>query len=304
MNQFGPVRIDTGISADLFIALIQSLHLTPPVLIKPNWGTVECYTEADILDWTLSAIPGQKLVIESHGWARNEETFLGLKPAALTKANLRRGEQWFLDHAKIAPVLAKHRVEYLNLTEEVWAGRTTDPALIQAAVAAKQYAPVQFDEMAARVPSRLYDLRGGSLLSLSKYKLVFYPLGVSLSLKNLFGLLPGPSRGKYHGKEHAFLDQSIVDINKVYRSLFTVKGVIESVHGVGLLEQENQPTQVKPGCGLILASEDMVTLDAMAAAVAGRAPDSVGHLRLAAQTFGPWDLSAVKDASLSGMKVY
>jgi uncharacterized protein (DUF362 family) len=302
MTQYGAVCIEPAVNADRFMALIQSLNLTPPVLIKPNWGTVDCFSEADILDWTLSAISGQKLVIESHGWARNEETLLHKEPASLTKANLRRGDHWFLEHTGIAPVLAKHQVEYLNLTEEVWAGRTADPDLIRAAVEA-QFAPVQFEEHYARVPSRVYDLRGGSLLSLSKYKLVFYPLGVSLSIKNLFGLIPGPSRGKYHGKEHAFLDQNIVDINKIYRSLFTVKGVIESIHGVGLLEIENQPTAVRPGCGLVLASEDLLTLDATATAIAGRAPDSIGHLRLAAQTFGHWDSTAVKDASLSEFKV-
>jgi uncharacterized protein (DUF362 family) len=302
MTQFGAVCIEPAVNAERFMAMIQALHLTPPVLIKPNWGTVDCYSEADIIDWTLSAIPGQKLVIESHGWARNEETQLGKEPASLTKANLRRGDHWFLEHAALTPVLAKHQVEYLNLTEEVWAGRTADPALIRAEVEA-QFSPVQFEEHYARVPSRIFDLRGGSLLSLSKYKLVFYPLGVSLAIKNLFGLIPGPSRGKYHGKEHAFLDQNIVDINKIYRSLFAVKGVIESVHGVGLLDKEGQPTAVRPGCGVMLASADMVTLDATAAAIAGRAPDSIGHLRLAAQTFGSWDPTAVKDASLSDIKV-
>lgn len=303
MTPYGAVRIDSGIDADRLMALIHSLNLTPPVLIKPNWGTVECYTEADILDWTLRAIPGQKLVIESHGWARNEETLLRQEPARFTKANLRRGERWFLNYSKIAPVLEKHRVEYLNLTEEVWAGRIADPDCVQAAVEAK-YSPVQFKELYSKVPGRVYDLRGGSLLSLAKYKIIFYPLGMSLSIKNLFGLIPGPSRGKYHGSNHAFLDQSIVDINKIYRSLFSVSGVIESVHGLGMLDQEGQPTQVNPGRGVALASRDTVTLDALASALAGRSPESVRHIDLAAQNFGAWDPQALKAADLSGIKIY
>ena len=144
--------------------MIESLDLTPPVLIKPNWGTVECYTEAQILDWTLAAIPGEKIVIESHGWARNEATLLQQDPLGLTKANLRKGDRWFLEYSGIDRVLAKHHVEYLNLTEEIWAGRTADAGMIQKSVEEK-YDPVQFAELYAKVPARLYELRGGSLLA-------------------------------------------------------------------------------------------------------------------------------------------
>jgi hypothetical protein len=302
MTNYSNVSVETNVDAKKFAALIESLGLTPPVLIKPNWGTVECYTEAQILDWTLAAIPGEKIVIESHGWARNEATLLQQDPIGLTKANLRKGDSWFLEYSEIDKVLAKHHVEYLNLTEEIWAGRTADAGLIQKAVEEK-YDPVQFPELYEKVPARLYALRGGSLLSLSKYKIVFYPLGVSLSIKNLFGLIPGPSRGKFHGKEHVFLDQSIVDINKIYHSLFAVKGIIEAVCSAGVLETEEQRTQLKPGCGAAFASEDVIALDAFATALAGRDPQSVGHLRLAGEVFGPWNAEITAEAEGSGIKV-
>jgi len=185
------------------------------------------------------------MVIESHSWARNEETLLGKANLGLTKTNLRKGERWFLEYSGIDRVLQKHQVEYLNLTEEAWAGRTADAALVQQAVE-QRFAPVQFSEMYAKVPARLFALRGGTLLSISKYKIVFYPLGVSLSVKNLFGLIPGPSRGKFHGKEHTFLDQSIVDINKIYRSLFAVKGIVEMVYSAAYLESEAEPPRLFP----------------------------------------------------------
>jgi uncharacterized protein (DUF362 family) len=302
MKKYGNVNVETAATAEKFAALIGTLNLTPPVLIKPNWGTVECYTEADILDWTLAAIPGEKMVIESHGWARNEETLLQKGPVGLTKANLRKGDRWFLEYSGINRVLEKHGVEYLNLTEEIWAGRAADPAAIQRAVEEK-YLPVQSADQYARVPARLYEMRGGSLLSLTKYKIVFYPLGVSLSVKNLFGLIPGPSRGKYHGKEHALLDQNIVDINKIYHSLFSVKGIIEAVHSAGYLERDGEPTQVKPGCGVAFGSEDTVVLDAFATCLAGRDPESVGHLRLAGETFGAWASLTLAEAERSGIKV-
>jgi len=122
MKTYGKVIAESAVTAEKLAALIAALDLKPPVLIKPNWGTVECYTEADILDWTLAAIPGEKLVIESHGWARNEETLRDQPSGGLTRANLRKGNAWFLEYSGINAVLAKHHVEFLNLTEEVWAG--------------------------------------------------------------------------------------------------------------------------------------------------------------------------------------
>ena len=125
----GKVIVGTAADPQKFSDILAQLNLVPPVLIKPNWGTVECYTEADVLDWVLSAIPGEKIVIESHGWARNQETLLGAPQGGLTKANLRKGDAWFLAHSGSDKVLARHGVEYLNLTEEVWAGRVADPEL-------------------------------------------------------------------------------------------------------------------------------------------------------------------------------
>jgi uncharacterized protein (DUF362 family) len=301
MKKYGKVMTAVGATCDSFGEMISALNLKPPVLIKPNWGTVECYSEAEILDWTLAAIPGEKMVIESHGWARSQASLLNQDPGGLTKANLRKGDRWFLEYTHINQVLEKRQVEYLNLTEEVWAGRTADPALIQQAVEG-QFAPVQFEELYAKVPARLYALRGGTLLSLSKYKVVFFPLGVSFSIKNLFGMITSPSRGKFHGKEHAFLDQSIVDINKIYRSLFSVKGIIEGVHSAGYLGTEIERTQVIKDGGIALASEDTAALDAFAAATAGLDPASIGHLQLAAHTFGAWDAHSGAEAEQSGIR--
>jgi uncharacterized protein (DUF362 family) len=302
MQNHTKVCVEQDVNAATFAALIGALNLKPPVLIKPNWGTVECFNEADILDWTLAAIPGEKIVIESHGWARDEETLLKKGSTPLTKAHLRKSDRWFQNYTAIEAVLQKHNVEYLNITEEVWAKRTADAEQVRQAVEA-QYAPVQFSEHYERVPQRLFALRGGSLLSLAKFKLMFEPLGISMALKNLFGLIPGPSRGKYHGTDHTFLNQNIVDINKIYHSLFAVKGVIEAVHSMVLWEEEAAGAQVLPGFGCAMASEDVVTLDAYATTLAGRAPQSVGHLLLAAQTFGAWDAPSCAAAEHSGINV-
>ncbi len=303
MQTFGNVYVEDRLTAETFGDLIRALNLQGPVLVKPNWGTVECYTEADILDWTLAAIPGEKLVIESHGWARNQETLLRQPQPALTRANLRKGERWFLESTGLQQVLDIHQVEYLNLTEEVWAGRVADPQDVRAAVA-QRFAPVEFEELYAKVPARLFALRGATLLSLSKYKLAFYPLGASLSVKNLFGLIPGPSRGKYHGPQHSCLDVNIVDINKIYRSLFTLSGVIEALHSAANHEVESERTVIYAGLGKAFASPDTVSLDAYLTTAAGRPPEGIGHLRLAAETFGAWDAAACQQARHTGANVF
>jgi hypothetical protein len=302
MMKNGKVSVEYNVNAETFAALIGTLNLTPPVVIKPNWGTVECFNEADILDWTLAAIPGEKIVIESHGWARDEETLRKTGPVPLTKAHLRKSDHWFQEYTAIDSVLKKHNVEYLNITEEVWAKRTADAEQVRQAVEAN-YAPVQSPEHYERVPQRLFEMRGGTLLSLAKIKIMFAPLGISMAIKNLFGLIPGPSRGKYHGKADTLLDQNIVDINKIYRSLFAVKGLIETVHSMVLWEDQAAGAQVLPGFGCALACEDVVTLDAYATALCDRDPQSVGHLCLAAQTFGAWDEESCAAAKQSGMKV-
>jgi uncharacterized protein (DUF362 family) len=130
---------------------------------------------------------------------------------------------------------------------------------------------------------------------------VFEPLGVSFSVKNLFGLVPGPSRGKYHGKDHSMLDQSILEINKIYRSLFTLKGIIEAVHSCALVFESERP-RIFTESGVAFAGQDTLSLDAFAAKVAGRDPEAIGHLRLAAQTFGMWDEQAVALAGQCGLR--
>ena len=52
-------------------------------------------------------------------------------------------------------------MEYLDVTEEVWAKRVVDPGVVKKH--AERYPPVLFEEMYGVVPRRLYDIRGGHL---------------------------------------------------------------------------------------------------------------------------------------------
>jgi uncharacterized protein (DUF362 family) len=292
--KFGSVEFQENVDEQVFVKLVRSLNLKPPVVIKPNWGFSVIFTEAQILDWILSAIDDEAIVVESYGWARCREAVEEKKYGPFDRESLVKSDKWFLKYSGIDEVLKKHSVEYLNVTEEVWKKDTTDPSVIQSTVE-ESYSPVAIDEMYSYVPQRLYDMRGGSYLSLAKLKFMGDDIVISLALKNLFGMIPGPDRGRFHGEENKAMNPSIVDMNKIYRSLFDMKGIVEAVSTASrgmTLEPEIYKNQ-----GIAWVCEDTLELDALVSAHFGIEPETVGHFMLAAETFGGWDEDAVSKAS-------
>ncbi|MFW9805871.1 MAG: DUF362 domain-containing protein [Candidatus Thorarchaeota archaeon] len=288
--RFGRVSFQDGVHRESFIEAIKNLDLKPPVVIKPNWGFSVVFTEAEILDWTLSAINGEALIVESYGWARCREAVEEKKYGPFNCDALRQSDKWFLEYSGIDKVLKKHDVEYLNITEEVWANRTADEETIHAIVE-DSYSPLVMKDMASFVPQRLYDLSDGTLLNLSKLKFMGEDIVISLTLKNLFGMIPGPDRGKYHGEMNKAMNPSIVDMNKIYRSLFKTKGVVE-----GVLTASRGMTlepQIFNNKGVVWTCDDTLELDAVICAHLGIDPSEVGYLQLAAQNFGDWDQESV-----------
>lgn len=303
--KYGQVFVEENVTPSELGMVISKLDLKPPVIVKPNWGTINNYTEAEIIDGVLSEITGEAIVVESYGWARTKASLEGKGVGSMKKEDLRESDKWFLEVSGVGDVLSKHGVEYLNVTEEVQAGRTVDPGVIRGLVEEK-YPAVMFEEMYSWVPTRLYDMREGTFLSLAKYRLNHDPIVVSLSLKNLFGMIPGPSRGKYHGKKDKVLAQTIVDINKVYHALFMVKGLVDGVLTASrniLPKDAINPSTVN-NKGMLLGSTDCVKLDAFVAAVEGNKPEDIGYMKLSAEHFGGWDESELEKARNSGLRIF
>ena len=274
--------------------MIKGLNLKPPVVIKPNWGFSVIFTEADILDWTLAAIDDEALVVESYGWARCREAVEEKKYGFFSREDLRKADKWFLRYSGIDKVLKKHKIEYLNITEEVWAGRVAEQETINTIVE-DAYSSLQMKKMASFVPQRLYDLSHGTFLNLAKLKFMGDDIVISLTLKNLFGMIPGPDRSEFHGEMNKAMNPSIVDMNKIYRSLFKTKGVVE-----GVLTASRGMTlepQVFKNRGFLWTCDDTLELDAVVSSHVGINPSKVGYLKLAAQNFGEWDDEAVSQAS-------
>jgi len=138
-------------------------------------------------------------------------------------------------------------------------------------------------------------MRDGTLLSLAKVRTLEAPIWVSLSVKNLFGMIPGPSRAKYHGRNHNRLNQSIVDIYKVYDSLYDIRGVVEAVHTASVRNRDTMEWQNIENPGFMSASTDPVELDAVISGLLGTDLNEVGYLKLASETFRAWDDEAVNE---------
>ena len=284
-----------------FIEIVSRLDLKPPVVVKPNWSTSKIFTEAKILDWTLSAIDCEKFVVESFAHYRSPifldhkgpfNAELEKRLAGQKKKDLRSNDRWFLEMTGIGEVLKKHDVEYVNLSDEFWSKRVCEPDEIKSIVESR-FEPLSNDIMYSMVPIRLQEMNGGTLLSLAKPKLAHGTIGVTLSIKNLFGMISTPYRGKFHGTNDSKLNDSIMDITKICHSLFNVRGVVEAVFSTSASDEFLAHSKRFDNLGFVWISDDVLELDAVVTTQLGLDPHTVGHLTLAAKTFGQWSNEAV-----------
>ncbi len=105
--------------------------------------------------------------------------------------------------------------------------------------------------------------------------------GVSLGLKNMFGLLPEKTKFKYHLRN---ISKVVVDINSVLKPQFTVIDGFYALEGPG-------PTSGTPvKMGLLVAGRDVVAVDATACRVMGVDPAEIYHIKRAYEKgFGEMD---------------
>jgi uncharacterized protein (DUF362 family) len=96
--------------------------------------------------------------------------------------------------------------------------------------------------------------------------------GVTLGMKNMFGLLPDKFKSKYHFRD---INKVIVDINSVLKPVLTVIDGFVGMDGRG--PARGDPVQMD----LILAGKDSVATDATACRIMGINPHEIDHIRLA-----------------------
>ena len=105
--------------------------------------------------------------------------------------------------------------------------------------------------------------------------------GVTLSLKNMFGIVPGSCYGWPKNILHwAGISKSILDINSAVRPHFAIVDGIVGMEG-------NGPTQGTPKpCGLLVLGDDPVAVDATCARIMGLKPERIDYLRRAGLLLG------------------
>jgi len=118
------------------------------------------------------------------------------------------------------------------------------------------------------------------LVSMPKLK-THHWAGVTLSLKNMFGIVPGSCYGWPKNVLHwAGIDRAILDINAALRPDFAIVDGIWGMEG-------NGPLQGAPkSCGVLILGDDPVAVDATCCRVMGLRPEGVKYLARAATLLG------------------
>jgi uncharacterized protein (DUF362 family) len=126
------------------------------------------------------------------------------------------------------------------------------------------------------------------LVSMPKLK-THHWAGVTLSLKNMFGIVPGSCYGWPKNVLHwAGIDRSILDINAAARPDFAIVDGILGMEG-------NGPIQGTPkAAGLVLFGDDPVAVDATACRVMGLLPEKVTYLARAGTMLGHLDPTKIQ----------
>jgi uncharacterized protein (DUF362 family) len=118
------------------------------------------------------------------------------------------------------------------------------------------------------------------LVSMPKLK-THHWAGVTLSLKNMFGIVPGSCYGWPKNVLHwAGIDRTILDINASARPDFAIVDGIVGMEG-------NGPIQGIPkACGVLVFGDDPVAVDSTCCRVMGLLPEKVKYLSLAGTLLG------------------
>jgi len=118
------------------------------------------------------------------------------------------------------------------------------------------------------------------LVSMPKVK-THHWAGMTLSMKNAFGIVPGVKYGwpknflHWHG-----IHESIVDINSTVRPHFIIADGIVAMEGNGPIQGKPKP------CGVVVFGEDPVAVDSTCVRIAGLSPEKINYLHMAGEFLG------------------
>ena len=121
------------------------------------------------------------------------------------------------------------------------------------------------------------------LVSMPKLK-THHWAGVTLSLKNMFGVVPGGCYGWPKNVLHwAGIDRAILDINAAVRPDFAIVDGIVGMEGNGPIQG------IMKSVGVLILGDDPVAVDSTCARVMGLLPEKIKHIAQAATLLGHID---------------
>ena len=121
-------------------------------------------------------------------------------------------------------------------------------------------------------------------------------------MKNLFGMIPDPVRAWYHGPKNQRFANAILDITKIYASLFNVYGICEALKTRAIKASEGEygvstfRYNVANNLGIIAYGRHPVSLDAILCDILGFDFKDAPYLQLAEKDFGSYDNTHIKEA--------
>lgn len=297
--QFGQTTVaKVSDSDELRQIMVDPCLESETIIIKPNWVTTESggFTESETLRSVFEALDSNFVITECLHIGRSmnlleEGMSFTVGEKEVNWKWLLAGEGWrwlienpgwewfkrgghweqikredksFLDEYGFTDLFAEFDVEYINVTDEVWNGRKADPARVKESVESC-FKPVWNEKLYGMVPKKLYDLRGSTFISLARLKQY-----ATFTLKNMFGMILDPMRPWWHGPRNSRIAESIVDINKVYHSLFNVYGICEALNATAVPHPEGEfegafmgKYNIIKGLGVVAFGRDLVSLDAL-----------------------------------------
>ncbi len=131
-------------------------------------------------------------------------------------------------------------------------------------------------------------LRPDIIVSMPKMK-THHWVGATLSMKNLFGLMPGAFYGWPKNVLHyAGIEQSILDINLTVQPQIAIADGIVGMEGDGPIMGD--AVQV----GALVVGRHLPAVDATCARIMGLVPERIGYLKKAVALFGAIDEDAIE----------
>jgi uncharacterized protein (DUF362 family) len=225
------------------------------ILLKPN-----------IVEY----IPGKPVNTDAQLIGAAAEAFLRMDAASVTVAEgpgHHRDTELLLHETALADQLAQRKIRFVDLNRD---------ELIKTKLQAN-YSGLGHLWLPRTV------LTADFIVSMPKLK-THHWTGVTLSMKNMFGIVPGTRYGWPKNILHwAGIHESILDICATVRPNFVIADSIIAMEGDGPLNG------IETKVGQILLSDDPVAADAIGARVLHVIPEQVAHIREASVFLGRMD---------------